>query len=517
MPATFGGGPGGGGGILQRTPPDDFVAATKALGEAARDAAITNVAAQLAQFDANPNLAISITKTNAPRTVYWQARRGGAWVDITNVVRGPTGPSGMESLEEIQFFLATAAGATSGNVQRKSSTNGDWWIRAADHRGRAPRRLPAARRLDARRGAEPHRRRRDGRLRRRRGGSAPLRDQRERPPRQHALPARAGIPAIGDDMKRILPILLLAGTAWSAELDVLDAASNDGITLVSDDGTAVALAEDIALNEIDTTDVESHIDNRSPDCIDGQARWKQGGAWECVATSAFPGISYWLRDLTGVGAQARHAVPRMGGERRRGRAEDHRPAGRRGRDVPPGSQRPRHRGSLQGRNSVDPLPRGIDEALQHPRNGHARARGSGGPRTPVVGRNGALRLRQQQRRDPGVRPRKRPALPAARNRAPPGQRRRAGHLVGRRDDVGRRRKTHLRLRTRIEGTGPEQGTGGQCADVPGCKRSAGLLVGRNDHLGDGLVRQEDVRLYARHLGAAQPIWTSARRSETRYR
>ena len=84
---------GSGGGLLLRTPPDNFSAATRSAAETARDAAITNVAAELADFTANPNLAIILTITGSdPDTTVYQVRRGNSWADVTNAVTGPRGP-----------------------------------------------------------------------------------------------------------------------------------------------------------------------------------------------------------------------------------------------------------------------------------------------------------------------------------------------------------------------------------------------------------------------------------------
>ena len=87
------GGGGRGGGLLLRSPADEFSGADRATAEAARDAAITSVPAELAEFDGNLNLGIvvTITGTNPDTTVY-QVRRGGAWADVTLAVRGP-GPT----------------------------------------------------------------------------------------------------------------------------------------------------------------------------------------------------------------------------------------------------------------------------------------------------------------------------------------------------------------------------------------------------------------------------------------
>ena len=80
-----GGGGGAGSGLIYRTPVDHFSAATRALAEAARDAAITNVPAQLADFTADNRLAIILTITGTdPDTTVLQVRRGNAWADVAN-------------------------------------------------------------------------------------------------------------------------------------------------------------------------------------------------------------------------------------------------------------------------------------------------------------------------------------------------------------------------------------------------------------------------------------------------
>ena len=82
-----------GGGLRMRTPPDEFEAAGAVALAAARDAAITNVPAALAEFDADPNLVCELTNTTPnPDEVSYQARRAGRWVVVTNIVRGARGP-----------------------------------------------------------------------------------------------------------------------------------------------------------------------------------------------------------------------------------------------------------------------------------------------------------------------------------------------------------------------------------------------------------------------------------------
>ena len=86
---------GSGGGLLLRSPADQFQGVNRAAAEGARDAAITNVAAELEDFTENPNLAIILTITGTdPNTTVYQARRGNAWADVSAVVRGPQGVPG---------------------------------------------------------------------------------------------------------------------------------------------------------------------------------------------------------------------------------------------------------------------------------------------------------------------------------------------------------------------------------------------------------------------------------------
>lgn len=90
MPIGGGRGRGGGGaGLKMRVPPDVFVGANRNAAEVARNAGLN--AAALAEFDADPNLAIILRIAGADT---YQVRRAGAWRDVTNVVRGPQGIPG---------------------------------------------------------------------------------------------------------------------------------------------------------------------------------------------------------------------------------------------------------------------------------------------------------------------------------------------------------------------------------------------------------------------------------------
>ena len=77
----------GGGGLKTRTPTDVFTGANRNAAITARNSGLN--AAALAEFDEDPNLAI-ILRYGGSDT--YQVRRGGAWRDVTNIVRGERGP-----------------------------------------------------------------------------------------------------------------------------------------------------------------------------------------------------------------------------------------------------------------------------------------------------------------------------------------------------------------------------------------------------------------------------------------
>ena len=78
---------GGGASLKTRTPADIFVGANRNAAETARNNGLD--AAAIAEFDADPNLLI-ILRIAASDT--FQARRTGAWRDVTNIVEGARGP-----------------------------------------------------------------------------------------------------------------------------------------------------------------------------------------------------------------------------------------------------------------------------------------------------------------------------------------------------------------------------------------------------------------------------------------
>lgn len=83
-----------GGGLPLRVPADIFSGSSRTAAEALRDAAITDVADELADFAANPNLAIILTITGTTPTTIYQVYRNSDWADVTQAIRGPQGQRG---------------------------------------------------------------------------------------------------------------------------------------------------------------------------------------------------------------------------------------------------------------------------------------------------------------------------------------------------------------------------------------------------------------------------------------
>ena len=82
----FSGG-GGGASLKTRTPADIFTGANRNTAETARNNGLD--AAAIAEFDADPNLLIILRIAGSDT---FQARRTGAWRDVTNIVEGARGP-----------------------------------------------------------------------------------------------------------------------------------------------------------------------------------------------------------------------------------------------------------------------------------------------------------------------------------------------------------------------------------------------------------------------------------------
>ena len=89
-----GGGSGGGGGLTLGPPTNEFNAATRAAAETARDTYATANADWLAQYDAEPTYTIILSWPSTPTDTIYQARREGAWADVTGLLEGPEGPEG---------------------------------------------------------------------------------------------------------------------------------------------------------------------------------------------------------------------------------------------------------------------------------------------------------------------------------------------------------------------------------------------------------------------------------------
>ena len=86
-----GGGGAGGGGLTLGPPQNQFTGANRAAAQSARDTYATANADWLAQYDAEPTFTIILTWGT---TTIYEARRGGAWADVTGLVRGPAGAKG---------------------------------------------------------------------------------------------------------------------------------------------------------------------------------------------------------------------------------------------------------------------------------------------------------------------------------------------------------------------------------------------------------------------------------------
>lgn len=100
----FGGGTAGsavGGGLVLGPATNAFSAATSAAAETARDTYATANTTWLTAYNDNPTYVVTITETTGNTTTF-QARRNGAWADVTPVVRGPRGLQGAQGLQGLQ-------------------------------------------------------------------------------------------------------------------------------------------------------------------------------------------------------------------------------------------------------------------------------------------------------------------------------------------------------------------------------------------------------------------------------
>ena len=111
-----GGGGGGGSGFVLRAPPDTFNGATKDAAILARDDATTGIT-DTAPWDDDPNLAIILTWPVVVTNTIYQVRRGDAWVDAVNTIRGPVGAGGAAgtpgggALVPLSSFAVTIGGS----------------------------------------------------------------------------------------------------------------------------------------------------------------------------------------------------------------------------------------------------------------------------------------------------------------------------------------------------------------------------------------------------------------------
>ena len=95
MPFYFPQGGGSGGGLLLGPATNTFSAGSLSAVHTARNAYATANPTWLQQYDDNPNYVIVVTDTGTSTTRY-EARRGGAWADVTPLLRGPQGDEGQQ-------------------------------------------------------------------------------------------------------------------------------------------------------------------------------------------------------------------------------------------------------------------------------------------------------------------------------------------------------------------------------------------------------------------------------------
>lgn len=123
----FGGGGSGtavGGGLVLGPTTNAFSGATTAAAETARDTYATANSSWLAEYDANPTWAITVTETTGNTTMF-QARRNNAWADVTPVARGPRGPRGDQGLQGIQGVQGNEGPQGDPGIQGNEGPQGD--------------------------------------------------------------------------------------------------------------------------------------------------------------------------------------------------------------------------------------------------------------------------------------------------------------------------------------------------------------------------------------------------------
>ena len=111
-------GDGGGTGFTLGPETNKFTGANEAAAEAARDTYETANADWLAEYDAEPSFLIELTYGS---TVAYQRRTGSAWEDVTNLIKGETGDTGLKG-------DTGDADLQTGNAFPASPGNGDIFI-----------------------------------------------------------------------------------------------------------------------------------------------------------------------------------------------------------------------------------------------------------------------------------------------------------------------------------------------------------------------------------------------------
>ena len=117
-----GGGGGGAGGLTLGPPQNSFTGASRSAAEGVRNTYATANASWLSQYDAQPTYTIILTWGS---TTIYQARRGGAWADVTGLLRGPAGADGNPPIYQRWLFQAAATQPSAPTAPNAVATAGD--------------------------------------------------------------------------------------------------------------------------------------------------------------------------------------------------------------------------------------------------------------------------------------------------------------------------------------------------------------------------------------------------------
>ena len=108
-------------------------------------------------------------------------------------------------------------------------------------------------------------------------------------------------------MKRTLPLSALASllvlVAGAAELTNDYPVTTYDTVVPGDTNQPVAFGEHVAVSETDATDLETHVNDRAPDCTNGQIRQRGSSTWSCIATPSGGGTPA-ANSITAAQAQA---------------------------------------------------------------------------------------------------------------------------------------------------------------------------------------------------------------------